>query len=117
MLDYICTTVACFDCLIKGKWQRKQIGLQAYNGQNISNDDLIYAICDNFPTVTRESILYIIRIDNPEVPYSDIGAFFEGIMCRSLVDKDFSVGEIIIVNQKLFDQYVKNTVIKYGGGF
>ena len=118
MTDYICTVAVYFEYLHHGKWESKTLGFDTSSKPDpLSDNEVVWAACDYYPSVSKESILFMVRIDDPKVHLSDLDAFFEGLKCRLLVDKDFSIGKIIIVNQELFDKYVINTVNQYGGGF
>ena len=113
MNDYICNTIVSVDYLSNGKWAQKRLGMKNTSGK-ISNEELLELICDYYPTVTKDNVLFMIRRDGDEVRLSDVDTFIESVRCRSLADKDFNIGEIVVVNTELFDKYVGNT--KYGLG-
>ena len=111
MEDYICSTVVSVDYIHNGKWKQKRLGIKSTNEQ-ISDDQLLDLICDYYPTVTRDSVLFMLRRDGDNVRISNVDDYFESIKCRALADKDFDIGKVVVVNTEIFDEHVANTVRK-----
>ena len=107
--DYKPNIIVSIECQVHGEWKRKYMGMDTSSlHHTFTDDEVTDAICSYFPSVLKDGILFYTRVDNPDVMYSDIERWFKCAECRRLVDDTYRIGKTVVVNKRLFDQYVQN---------